>query len=151
MANARSVLAVATAFGMNDLCTYAYDVCRQSITADTIQEWVEWIDSQEPKSDQISAPSSRASTPQSLPADGRYINGPASTPPAAGGDGMSFGTAPTLVASGSIQVSGNTQMSHGTTGQAGSSNGWRGVSSQPADSFVAQLKQDMWVAHNACR
>lgn len=143
------MLAVATAFGMNDLCTHAYDVCRQSITADTIQEWVDWIDSQEPHSDQISAPSSRASTPQSQPADGRHMNGSAFVRPSVGEDGMSFGTAPTLVATGPIQVGVNMQKSHGTTSHAGNLNGWKGVSSQPADSFVAQLKQDMWVAHKS--
>lgn len=137
------MLAVATAFGVPDLCPYAYEVCRSSITADSIQEWVEWIDSQEPKNDQILASSSRASTPQSLPADGRHMNGAGPGPNTIGGDGMSFGTAPTLVATGPIEVSGNFQQKHETTGQAGSSNGWKDVLSQPADNFVKQLKQDM--------
>ena len=131
------MLTVATAFGMNDLCTHAYDVCRQSITADTIQEWVEWIDLQEPKSDHSSA--SRASTPVSLPADVRHINGTGLVHPTVDRDRMDFGTAPSVEATATTQVYGNVQKPRGMT----SPNGWKDVFSQPADNFVTQLKQDM--------
>jgi hypothetical protein len=107
---------------------------------------VDWVESQEPKVEQISASSSRASTPHSLPADGRYVNGTGLSPAVPGGDGMSFGTAPTLahtVANGPIQVSGNSQEKPEATGQTGPPTGWRDVLSQPADNFTTQLKQDM--------
>jgi hypothetical protein len=29
---------------MDDLCSYAYEACRQSVTIDTIHEWLEFID-----------------------------------------------------------------------------------------------------------
>lgn len=38
---------LATAFtfgGMPDLCSHAYNVCRQSISPDTVLEYVQWID-----------------------------------------------------------------------------------------------------------
>ncbi|KZT28523.1 hypothetical protein NEOLEDRAFT_1129332 [Neolentinus lepideus HHB14362 ss-1] len=44
--NARGVLAAACLLGgMDELCAYAYDVCRQSITVDSINDWVDFIDS----------------------------------------------------------------------------------------------------------
>ncbi|KAG5647137.1 hypothetical protein DXG03_001092 [Asterophora parasitica] len=43
--NARAVLAAGCLLGgMEDLCRYAYEACRQSITVDTIGGWVEFID-----------------------------------------------------------------------------------------------------------
>ena len=44
--NARAVLAAGCLLGgMEDLCRYAYETCRQSITVETISGWVEFIDS----------------------------------------------------------------------------------------------------------
>jgi hypothetical protein len=44
--NARGVLAAACLLGgMDDLCGYAYDACRQSLSVDTINEWLQFIDS----------------------------------------------------------------------------------------------------------
>jgi hypothetical protein len=44
--NARAVLAAGCLLGgMDDLCRYAYEACRQSISVDTIGAWVELIDS----------------------------------------------------------------------------------------------------------
>jgi hypothetical protein len=43
--NARGVLAAACLLGgMDDLCRYAYEACRQSLTVGTINEWLEFID-----------------------------------------------------------------------------------------------------------
>ncbi|KAF9246119.1 hypothetical protein BU15DRAFT_84926 [Melanogaster broomeanus] len=44
--NARGVLAAGCLLGgMEDLCGYAYEACRRSISVETIAEWVEFIDS----------------------------------------------------------------------------------------------------------
>ncbi|KAG5652340.1 hypothetical protein H0H81_005361 [Sphagnurus paluster] len=44
--NARAVLAAGCLLGgMDDLCRYSYEACRQSISVDTIGAWVEFIDS----------------------------------------------------------------------------------------------------------
>ncbi|KAF9477378.1 hypothetical protein BDN70DRAFT_114014 [Pholiota conissans] len=44
--NARAVLAAGCLLGgMDDLCQYAYNVCRQSMSVDTISGWVDFIDS----------------------------------------------------------------------------------------------------------
>lgn len=44
--NARAVLAAGCLLGgMDDLCRYAYNTCRQSITVESIGGWVEFIDS----------------------------------------------------------------------------------------------------------
>lgn len=44
--NARGVLAAGCLLGgMDELCGYAYDACRQSINVETINEWLEFIDS----------------------------------------------------------------------------------------------------------
>ena len=43
--NARSVLAAGCLLGgMDDLCEYTYDTCRQSINLDTINDWLSFID-----------------------------------------------------------------------------------------------------------
>jgi hypothetical protein len=43
--NARSVLAAGCLLGgMEDLCSYAYNTCRQSITTDSIMEWLDIVD-----------------------------------------------------------------------------------------------------------
>ncbi|KDQ59503.1 hypothetical protein JAAARDRAFT_33073 [Jaapia argillacea MUCL 33604] len=43
--NARGVLAAGCLLGgMEDLCAYAYEACRQSITVDSINEWVDFVD-----------------------------------------------------------------------------------------------------------
>ncbi|KAH7889255.1 hypothetical protein F5I97DRAFT_1801567 [Phlebopus sp. FC_14] len=43
--NARGVLAAGCLLGgMDDLCGYAYEACRQSINVETITEWLEFID-----------------------------------------------------------------------------------------------------------
>ncbi|EJF62589.1 hypothetical protein DICSQDRAFT_135558 [Dichomitus squalens LYAD-421 SS1] len=55
--NARAVLAAACLLGrMDDLCNYAYEVCRQSISLDTLPSWLEFVDS-------VPAPSDGSSTP----------------------------------------------------------------------------------------
>lgn len=42
--NARSVLAAACLLGgMDELCVYAYEFCRQSITLQTIEEWLQFV------------------------------------------------------------------------------------------------------------
>ncbi|TFK55215.1 hypothetical protein OE88DRAFT_1014741 [Heliocybe sulcata] len=56
--NARGVLAAACLLGgMEELCAYAYDVCRQSITVDSINDWVDFIESlRSPSSSGVSTP-----------------------------------------------------------------------------------------------
>ncbi|KAG6874076.1 hypothetical protein C0995_006933 [Termitomyces sp. Mi166 len=55
--NARSVLAAGCLLGgMDDLCAYAYEACRQSISVDTIGNWVEFIDSIPSSSDGTTTP-----------------------------------------------------------------------------------------------
>lgn len=46
LSNARDVLIASTFFGLPDLAAYAYDICKQSINADTISAWVEWCEVQ---------------------------------------------------------------------------------------------------------
>lgn len=56
--NARAVLAGGCLLGgMDDLCQYAYDCCRQSINVDTVGQWLEFVD-------RIPAPSDGSATPQ---------------------------------------------------------------------------------------
>ena len=48
-ANARAVLSAGCLLGgMEDLCGYAYQACRDSITVDSINEWIEFVDSLAP-------------------------------------------------------------------------------------------------------
>lgn len=55
--NARAVLAAACLLGgMEDLCGYAYELCRQSINVENIAEWLEFVEA-------IPTPSDGASTP----------------------------------------------------------------------------------------
>jgi len=43
--NARAVLAAACFLGgLPDLCSYAYDTCRSSIAVDTIDEWLQFVE-----------------------------------------------------------------------------------------------------------
>lgn len=47
--NARAVLAAACLLGgMDDLCSYAYQACRDSISVETINEWIDFVDSLTP-------------------------------------------------------------------------------------------------------
>jgi len=56
--NCRAVLASAHLLGgMDDLCAYAYEACRRSISVDTIDDWLQFIDT-------IPLPSDGSSTPQ---------------------------------------------------------------------------------------
>jgi hypothetical protein len=42
--NARAVLAAGCLLGgMDDLCAYAYEACRRSMSVDTISEWLEFV------------------------------------------------------------------------------------------------------------
>lgn len=55
--NCRAVLASAHLLGgMDELCTYSYDACRRSISVDTIDEWLQFIDTIPPPSDGTSTP-----------------------------------------------------------------------------------------------
>ncbi|KAI0713426.1 hypothetical protein C8Q76DRAFT_731379 [Earliella scabrosa] len=55
--NARAVLAAGCLLGrMDDLCNYAYEICRQSIILDTLPSWLEFIDSIHTSSDGTSTP-----------------------------------------------------------------------------------------------
>lgn len=55
--NARAVLAAACLLGgMEDLCGYAYELCRQSINVENIAEWLEFVEA-------IPSPSDGTSTP----------------------------------------------------------------------------------------
>ncbi len=55
--NARGVLAAACLLGrMDDLCNYAYEICRQSISLDTLPVWLEFIETLSPPSDGSSTP-----------------------------------------------------------------------------------------------
>ena len=50
--NARGVLAAGCLLGgMNDLCEYAYEVCRRSITVDTINAWLDFLEDIPPNFD----------------------------------------------------------------------------------------------------
>ncbi|KAF7796748.1 hypothetical protein EIP86_007931 [Pleurotus ostreatoroseus] len=55
--NARAVLAAACLLGgMDDLCGYAYELCRQSVSVENIADWLEFVEA-------IPAPSDGTSTP----------------------------------------------------------------------------------------
>ncbi|PIL30513.1 hypothetical protein GSI_07213 [Ganoderma sinense ZZ0214-1] len=55
--NARAVLAAACLLGrMDDLCNYAYEVCRQSISLESLPSWLEFVDTVPPSSDGSSTP-----------------------------------------------------------------------------------------------
>ncbi|KAI0831762.1 hypothetical protein BC628DRAFT_1415268 [Trametes gibbosa] len=55
--NARGVLAAASLLGrMDDLCNYAYELCRQSINLDTLNSWLEFVDPASGASDGSSTP-----------------------------------------------------------------------------------------------
>lgn len=64
--NARSILAAGCLLGgMADLCEYAYEACRQSITLDTIAPWLEFVNALTGLPGGGSASSSGVSTPVS--------------------------------------------------------------------------------------
>jgi hypothetical protein len=42
---------------MDDLCAYAYQACKDSITVETINEWIDFVNSLPPPSDGINSPS----------------------------------------------------------------------------------------------
>jgi hypothetical protein len=72
--NARAVLAAACLLGgMEDLCGYAYELCRQSINVESIAEWLEFVEA-------LPAPSDGSSTPiephQMPPSNRTAIFGP---------------------------------------------------------------------------
>jgi hypothetical protein len=46
LSNARDVLVTSTFFGLPELSAYAYDICKQSINAESIGAWVEWCEVQ---------------------------------------------------------------------------------------------------------
>jgi len=55
--NARGVLAAACLLGgMEDLCGYAYETCRNSISVQNIGEWLDFVDTVPPPSDGSSTP-----------------------------------------------------------------------------------------------
>lgn len=55
--NARAVLAAACLLGgMEDLCGYAYELCRQAINIENIGEWLEFAEAVLPSSDGSSTP-----------------------------------------------------------------------------------------------
>ncbi|KAJ7470609.1 hypothetical protein FB451DRAFT_345039 [Mycena latifolia] len=55
--NCRAVLASAHLLGgMDELCTYAYDACRRSISVDTIGEWLQFVATVPSPSDGTSTP-----------------------------------------------------------------------------------------------
>jgi len=59
--NARAVLAAGCMLGgMDDLCQFAYDTCKHSISVETIGVWLEFVDA-------IPPPSSGADTPEVSP------------------------------------------------------------------------------------
>jgi hypothetical protein len=65
-ANARSVLACACLLGgMDDLCKRAYQVCKESIRVDTIEDWLVWIDAHRSPFAAHSPSASATSTPRS--------------------------------------------------------------------------------------
>ncbi|KAJ3554460.1 hypothetical protein NM688_g3101 [Phlebia brevispora] len=62
--NARAVLAAACLLGgMEDLCGYAYELCRQSISVENISEWLEFVEAI-PSSDGTSTPIEPHQMPQ---------------------------------------------------------------------------------------
>lgn len=55
--NARAVLAAGCLLGgMEDLCQYSYNVCRQSMSVETIGAWVEFIDTIRSSTDGTATP-----------------------------------------------------------------------------------------------
>jgi len=71
--NARAVLAAGCLLGhMEELCNYAYEVCRQSISVDNISAWLEFIDAIPPVSDGSSTPIE----PHQLPPPRTAVFGP---------------------------------------------------------------------------
>ncbi|KIJ06218.1 hypothetical protein PAXINDRAFT_140765, partial [Paxillus involutus ATCC 200175] len=55
--NARGVLAAGCLLGgMEDLCGYAYETCRRSISVETITEWLGFVDSIPSSSDELIGP-----------------------------------------------------------------------------------------------
>jgi hypothetical protein len=146
-ANARSVLAVATVFGIPELAAYAYEVCRQSLSVENIIDWVNWIDQQTPPtSDQVSAPPSPAPTPNNAPMEGGHVLNIGAPQPNAANERMSFGTSPGVSYSPAPSQAGSSSSAAQNvepTSQTKIANGWQDVLSQPATSFVTRLKQDM--------
>lgn len=66
-ANARGVLAAACLLeGMDDLCNIAYQQCRDSITLDTIQDWVEFVSTLSGNSDGTQSPLNEVQRPTVL-------------------------------------------------------------------------------------
>ncbi|EIM90369.1 uncharacterized protein STEHIDRAFT_166567 [Stereum hirsutum FP-91666 SS1] len=60
--NARGVLAAACLLGrMDDLCSYAYEACQQSITVETINGWLDFVET-------IPSSTDGTTTPENLPA-----------------------------------------------------------------------------------
>ena len=56
--NARAVLAAGCLLGgMDDLCHYAYQACRNSITVESINEWIDFVDHIAPTTDGATTPS----------------------------------------------------------------------------------------------
>ncbi|KAJ9101914.1 hypothetical protein QFC19_004995 [Naganishia cerealis] len=148
-ANARSVLAVATVFGIPDLAAYAYEVCRQSININNILDWVSWIDQQTPPtSDQNAAPPSPAPTPFNAPMEGSHVLSAGLPQSNTASETMNFGTTPGVSYSPAPSQTGSSSsvaQKEESAGQGRPPNGWQDVLSQPATSFVTQLKQDMCV------
>lgn len=148
-ANARSVLAVATVFGIPELAAYAYEVCRQSLSMDNIIDWVNWIDQQAPPtSDQVSTPPSPAPTPNNVPIDGGYVPGAGLPHSNVTSERMNFGTTPGVSYSPAPSQAGSSSSAAQnveSTSQSKTPNGWQDVLSQPPTSFVTRLKQDMCV------
>jgi len=55
--NSRAVLAAGCLLGgMDELCRYAYGVCRQSMSVETIGSWLEFVDTMPPQTDGTVAP-----------------------------------------------------------------------------------------------
>lgn len=62
--NARAVLAAACLLGgMDDLCAYAYELCRQSISIENIGGWLEFVEAIPPPPPSSSSSSDGSSTP----------------------------------------------------------------------------------------
>lgn len=60
--NSRGVLAAACLLGrMDDLCSYAYEACKQSITVETINGWLDFVET-------IPSSTDGTTTPENLPA-----------------------------------------------------------------------------------
>ncbi len=55
--NARAVLAAGCLLGgMDDLCAFAYDVCRRSLSVETIDQWLHFADTIPPSKDGSATP-----------------------------------------------------------------------------------------------